>query len=39
MIEFTDPGSDDVINVSAPLPEELKQVLDNLDAAVIESHD
>ncbi len=39
MVEFTDPGSDDVINVSAPLPDELRQVLDNLDAAVTEIHD
>lgn len=39
MIEFTDPGSDDVINVSVPLPDELKRVLDTLDAAVTETHD
>lgn len=39
MVEFTDPGSDDVINVSAALPAELKQVLDNLDAAEPQTHD
>ena len=39
MIEFNDPGSDDVIHVSAPLPDDLSQVLDNLDDAVMESHD
>lgn len=36
MIEFTDPGNNEVINVSAPLGDDLKQVLDNLDR---ESHD
>jgi len=39
MIEFIDPGTDDVINISAPLPDELKQVLDRLEAAVTETHD
>jgi len=28
MLEFTDPGQDEVINVSAPLPDVLKSVLD-----------
>ncbi|NNG13258.1 MAG: 23S rRNA pseudouridine(955/2504/2580) synthase RluC [Halobacteria archaeon] len=39
MIEFNDPDSDDVIHVSAPLPDELRQVLDNLDTAVMETDD
>lgn len=32
MLEFTDPGQGDVINVSAPLPDTLKSVLDCLES-------
>lgn len=32
MLEFTDPGQDEVINVSAPLPDTLRSVLDCLES-------
>ncbi len=31
LLEFTEPGSDEILTVSTPLGDELKQVLDNLE--------
>jgi 23S rRNA pseudouridine955/2504/2580 synthase len=38
-IEFTDPGSGEVVDVSTPPGQDLKQVLDALDNAALRSHD
>ncbi len=38
-IEFTDPGSGEIVDVSTPPGQDLKQVLDELDNAVLPSHD
>ncbi len=38
-IEFTDPGSGEIVDVSTPPGQDLKQVLDALDNAVLPSHD